>query len=279
MRATNTGQPLLQARGIAKCYVQKRAFSGEKFHVRAFEDVSLSVHRGTTLAIVGESGAGKSSLARCLALLETPDRGEILLEGGDATKLRGSALAATRHKVQLIFQDPTTALNPRFSAAEVVSEPLIIRGTMGRAECRERAIELIRLAGLPVESAEKTSLEFSGGQRQRLTIARALTLEPSLLILDEALSSLDLANQQMILDLLAVLQARLSLAYIHVSHDLRLVARVADEVAVMLEGRIVEQNRTAELFARPEHPYTKQLLEAMPTLEKILAKRLHGEVA
>lgn len=279
MSSINAIPPVLQARGLAKSYVQKRAFTGEKFHVRAFEDVNLSVHRGTTLAIVGESGAGKSSLARCLALLEPPDRGEVLLDGVNVTRLSGSEAAATRRKTQLIFQDPSTALNPRFSAIETVCEPLLIQGKMRRAECRERAIELMRLVRLPAESAGKTSLEFSGGQRQRLTIARALALEPSLLILDEALSSLDLANQQMILELLTDLQTRLSLTYIHVSHDLRRVARMANEVAVMLDGRIVEQNRSEELFARPHHPYTRQLLEAMPPLDKILARRLQEEVA
>ncbi|HKS82825.1 MAG TPA: ATP-binding cassette domain-containing protein [Candidatus Acidoferrales bacterium] len=279
MSATGSRQPLLEARGLAKSYVQRRAFTGEKFHVRAFGDLNLSADPGTTLAIVGESGAGKSSLARCLALLEPPDLGEILMDGVNASGLSGSALAAIRRKVQLIFQDPATALSPRFSALEIVSEPLLIEGKTKRAECRERAIELIRQVGLTEDSARKPSLEFSGGQRQRLAIARALALEPKLLILDEALSSLDLANQRMILGLLAGLQARLPLTYIHVSHDLRLVARMADEVAVMLDGRIVEQNRTTEIFANPQHVYTKKLLEAMPPLEKILAKRLHEEVA
>ncbi len=265
--------PLLRVEGLAKSYVQRRPMTNAKYVVRAFEDVSLAVARGATLAIVGESGAGKSSLARCMALLEKADRGEIRYAGKNAAALADSDLLPLRREIQLIFQDPTAALNARFSAAEIVAEPLVIQRIGSKNERRERAIELMRRVGLPAESAEKSPLEFSGGQRQRLAIARALALEPRLLIFDEALSSLDLANQKMILALLADLQASHALTYIHVSHDLRLVAQFAEEVAVMYAGKIVEHAPASQLFARPAHPYTRDLLRAMPSLESILLER------
>jgi ABC-type glutathione transport system ATPase component len=270
MRAT---EPLLRVEGLAKSYVQRRPMTDAKYVVRAFEDVSLTVSRGTTLAIVGESGAGKSSLARCMALLENADRGEIWYQGKDVAPLPGKSFAAVRREIQLIFQDATTALNTRFTAAEIVAEPLVIQRVGTRTERRERAIELMRRVGLSAESAEKSPLELSGGQRQRLAIARALALEPRLLILDEALSSLDQANQQMMVRLLAELQKSHGLTYVHVSHDLWLVAQFAEEVAVMYAGKIVERAPASQLFARPEHPYTRDLLGAMPSLESILVER------
>lgn len=247
--------------------------------MRAFEGVDLSIPRGATLAMVGESGAGKSSLARCVAMLEAPDSGEILFEGANISKLRGRELFSLRRKIQLIFQDPSTSLNGRFTAAEIVAEPLEIQRLLTKPQRRSRALDLMRQVGLPTEWAGKSPFEFSGGQRQRLAIARALTLEPKLLILDEALSSLDLANQEMILQTLADLQSRLGLTYLHISHDLRLVSQFADEVAVMLEGKIVEQSRAADLFARPKNSYTQQLVHAMPTLESILHDRLQEQPA
>lgn len=270
---TRATEPLLRVEGLGKSYVQRRPMTNAKYVVRAFEDVSLAVARGTTLAIVGESGAGKSSLARCMALLEKPDCGEMWYAERNVAVLAGSDLSLLRREIQLIFQDPTTALNARFSAAEIVAEPLVIQRIGSESERRERAIELMRRVGLPPESAEKSPLEFSGGQRQRLAIARALALEPRILILDEALSSLDQANQQMILRLLADLQKSHGLTYIHVSHDLRLVAQFAEEVAVMYAGKIVEQAPASQLFRRPEHPYTGDLLRAMPSLESILLER------
>jgi ABC-type glutathione transport system ATPase component len=266
-------EPLMRTVNLSKHYVQSRAL-GKAFNVSAFEDVNLTIHRGTTLAVVGESGAGKSTLAKCLALLEKPTAGEIWFEGKNLLDLSRRELLAMHRQVQLIFQDPTSALNPRLTAEEIIIEPLAIQKMGTKDGRRLRAHELMEHVGLPARSAGKRPLEFSGGQRQRLTIARAVALEPKLLILDEALSSLDLVNQQMILKLLADLRAVHSLTYVHISHDLRAVAEFAEEVAVMSERRVVEQKPAAELFARPEHPDTRALLAAMPPLESIYQRRL-----
>ncbi len=241
--------------------------------VRAFQDISLSVERGATLAIVGESGAGKSSLLRCLALLDQPDSGEIWYDGCNVTGLSYKDLRTFRRHVQFMFQDSTSALNPRFSAAELIEEPLVVQRIGTDAERGERALELMCAVGLSPGSANKRPLEFSGGQRQRIALARALALRPSLLFFDEALASLDVANQEAMLQLLADLQRMHSLTYVHVSHDLQLVSRFAKEVAVMYEGKIVEQAPADELFAEPQHPYTRELFAAMPPLDALLLER------
>jgi len=263
-------EPILEARSLRKVYVQRRPLTRTKYLVEAFRDVNLSVYSGKTLAIVGESGAGKSSLARCLALLEAPTQGEVRFAGRDVLAAARNNTLAIHRQIQLIFQDPTASLNPRFAAWEIVAEPLRVQRIGTNAQRREHALEWMRRVGLPPEWQVKRPLEFSGGQRQRLAIARALTLQPKLLILDEPLSSLDLANQEMILDLLRDLQAAHQLTYIHIAHDLRLVSQFADEVAVMQNGRIVEQRPAAELFARPEHEHTRELLGAMLSLELAL---------
>ncbi|HEX4074927.1 MAG TPA: ATP-binding cassette domain-containing protein [Candidatus Acidoferrales bacterium] len=266
--------PLMRIVNLSKSYVQRRPLTRSAFTVSAFEDVNLTIHRGTTLAIVGESGAGKSTLAKCLALLEKPTAGEILLEGKNLLALGKKDPFRTHRQIQLIFQDPTSALNPRLTAEEIIAEPLAIQRIGTKDDRSARALELMEQVGLSARSADKLAMEFSGGQRQRLAIARALALEPKLLILDESLASLDLLNQQMILSLLADLRAAHSLTYVHVSHDLRLVSEFADEVAVMSQRRIVEQKPAAELFARPQHPDTRALLAAMPSLESICLGRL-----
>lgn len=266
-------EAMVQIRHLSKRHVQRRAITGSKFAVQALEDVNLTIHRGATLALVGESGSGKSTLAGCLALLEKPSCGEIWFGGQDLLKLNRRQLFPIRRQIQLIFQDPATSLNPRLTAAEIIAEPLVIQGLGTKVERRERALAMMEQVGLPRDSEKKCPLAFSGGQRQRLSIARALVLEPKLLILDEALSSLDLVNQEMILKLLADLQAAHSLTYLHISHDLRLVSEFAGEVAVMNQRTIVEHKPAAELFAHPEHAYTRELLMAMPSLESICLER------
>jgi ABC-type glutathione transport system ATPase component len=261
--------PLLEVRNLGKEYIRTEPFVREQFTVRAFENIDLAVRRGMTLAIVGESGAGKSSLARCLALLESPSGGEIYFSGKNALDISKRERFLLRRQIQLIFQDPAASLNPQFSATEIVAEPLWVQRIGTRRQQHARAIELMQLVGLSSDTGSKRSLEFSGGQRQRLAIARALALEPELLILDEALSSLDRANQESILQLLDDLQAARSLTYVHISHDLPLVSRFADEVAVMRCGRIVEHKATTELFAHPEHGYSRHLLAAMEPAEPI----------
>ena len=266
---TTSTTPALEIRNLGKDYIQTQPFSRAQFTVRAFEEIDLTVQRGKTLSIVGESGAGKSSLARCLALLESPSRGEIFFDGKSVLNLPKQEQFVLHRKIQLIFQNPTASLNPQFSALEIVAEPLRIQRIGTRQQQSERAIELMQLVGLSPNAASKRSLEFSGGQRQRLAIARALALEPSLLILDEVLSNLDRTNQENILQLLEELQAAHSLAYVHISHDLPLVSQFADEVAVMLSGRVVEHQATRKLFADPQHSYTRRLLGAMEPAEAI----------
>ena len=270
---TASTMPALEVRNLGKDHIQAQPFSRAQSTIRAFEDVDLTVERGRTLAIVGESGAGKSSLARCLALLESPSRGEVFVDGRSALNLPKQELFALRQKVQLIFQNPTASLNPQFSAMEIVAEPLRIQRIGTRRQQSQRAIDLIELVGLSPKAAPKRSLEFSGGQRQRLAIARALALEPSLLILDEVLSNLDRANQENILELLEELQTAQSLTYVHISHDLPLVSQFADEVAVMRSGRIVEHQATRKLFADPKHSYTRLLLGAMEPAKAIWSGR------
>ena len=266
-------EPLLRVSGLSKQYVQQRTFSRAEFSVNAFEDVDLTLFRGKTLALVGESGAGKSSLARCIALLERPSAGKLELEGADLLALDRKGLYRVRRQVQMIFQDPTSALNPGLTACEIVMEPLEIQREGTKLQRRERALRLMEQVGLDPNGERKLPLEFSGGQRQRLAIARALALRPSVLILDEVLSNLDSWNQALILKLLGELQASHALGYLHISHDLRLVSRFADEVAVMCQGRIVEQKRTRELFSSPEHSYTKDLLSTVRSVESILLER------
>jgi ABC-type glutathione transport system ATPase component len=265
--------PLLRVTGLTKQYVQRRALSRTKFTVNAFENVDLALFRGQTLALVGESGAGKSSLARCIALLERPSAGKMELDGQDLLTLSRKALVPVRRRVQMIFQDATSALNPALTACEIITEPLAIAREGTTSQRLERARHLMEQVGLDAKWEGKRPFEFSGGQRQRLAIARALALQPSVLILDEALSNLDASNQTLILKLLAELQVSRSLAYLHISHDLRLVSQFADEVAVMYEGKIVEQKATRDLVASAEHFYAKDLLATMHSVESILLER------
>jgi oligopeptide transport system ATP-binding protein len=271
---TATFDPLVRIVDLSKQHVQRRPLTRTAFTVRAFDKVNLTIERGRTLAVVGESGAGKSTLAKCLALLDEPTTGEIWFDGKNLLRLGKKELFAAHRQIQLVFQDPTSALNPRLIAEEIIAEPLLIQRIGTGDSRRARAHELMEQVGLPARDSGKRPFEFSGGQRQRLAIARALALEPKLLVLDEALSSLDLVNQQMILQLLADLRTAHSLTYVHISHDLQLVSQFADDVAVMSAGCIVEQRPAAQLFARPQHPDTKALLAAMPSLESICLRRL-----
>jgi oligopeptide transport system ATP-binding protein len=266
-------QPLLRVSGLAKQYVERRPFSRQEIAVNAFQDVSFTIFPGKTLALVGESGAGKSSLARCIALLERPSTGEIELAGRNLLPLNRKQLFPIRREVQMIFQDPSSALNPRLTACEIIAEPLLIQREGTKPQRRARALRLLEEVGLDPAWEHKTPLEFSGGQRQRLAIARALALGPRLLILDEALSNLDARNQSLILKLLANLQAAHALSFLHISHDLRLVSQFADDVAVMYQGRIVESKSATKLFASPEHCYTKQLLASVRSVDSILLER------
>jgi ABC-type glutathione transport system ATPase component len=260
------GDELLTARGLSKSYRRRSGPVSSGHAVQALEHVDLTIETGSTLAIVGESGGGKSTLARCLALLEEPDAGEIRFLGRDVLGLTPRELRRVRRQIQLVFQDPATSLNPRLSAAEIVEEPLRIVGSGGKAEWRRRALQLMETVGLLPAWSARRPLELSGGQRQRLAIARALALEPKLLVLDEALSGLDVLVQAQIVNLLLELQAQRALTYLHVSHDLGLVGRIADFVAVLYRGRIVEHGSVSSVLASPRHAHTQALLGAMSAL-------------
>ena len=265
-------EPLVSVRGLSKRYQQRRRLT--TFGIQALDHVDLEIPYGSTVALMGESGSGKSTLAWCLARLLQPDAGEIRFAGQDLLKMPRRELAAVRRKIQLIFQDSAQALNPRFSAAEVVSEPLDIQALGTKAERRARALELMEQVGLSAAWAGRSPFQFSGGQRQRLAIARALTLQPSLLVLDEALTGLDRPIHEEIIDLLVELQAAHGLTYLYISHDLKLVERLADEVVVMHKGRIVERGGTAELFRGPSHPHTQAPISARLGMEPALPRRV-----
>jgi ABC-type glutathione transport system ATPase component len=266
--ARRESQPaLIRAVGLSKSHVQRAPFSQKRFVIDALLDVELEIAPARLTALVGESGSGKSTLARCLALLEKPDQGEIWFEGKEVSRLSDRGLASLRPKIQMVFQDSAGALNPRFTAAQVIAEPLEIQRRESGPRLRSRACELMEEVGLSATWADRRPLEFSGGQRQRLAIARAIALKPAFLILDESLSGLDLSTQAQILNLLLDLQKAHSLTYLLISHDLSLVGQVADSIAVMHRGRVVETGARREVFANPQHPHTCELLGSVRLVE------------
>jgi peptide/nickel transport system ATP-binding protein/oligopeptide transport system ATP-binding protein len=261
--------------------VHKGLLSRVIAHVQAVDGISLDVRRGEALCLVGESGCGKSTVARCIARLEEPTSGTILVNGTDVTRLGQDALRPHRRQMQMIFQDPYSSLNPRLSAGAIVSEPLTNFGLASGAELEQRVAQLFERVGLRPESMAKYPHEFSGGQRQRLGIARALAVSPSLILADEPLSALDVSVQAQVLNLLIDLQDELQLAYLFVSHDLAVVEHIGHRIAVMYLGRIVELADNADLFASPLHPYTEALLAAAPIPEAGIARKrviLEGDV-
>jgi peptide/nickel transport system ATP-binding protein len=259
--------PIAEVTGATRSYQQRRMFFGTRHEVQALRGLDLRIERGATLGLVGPSGCGKSTLARCIAGLEPLDAGKVLVDGHDITSLRGRALLPYRNQVQLIFQDSAAALNPRFTALELVTEPMVIQREGTPHDRRVRAIELLTQVGLPADRLQARPGEFSGGERQRLALARALAVRPRLLILDEAFSGLDLDTRTLITTLLTTLQREQELALLCISHDLEFLAEFAPEIAVMHRGVIVEQGTTVRRFipdaavdASPEqgHPLDSQ---------------------
>ena len=232
--------------------------------LQAVSDVSFSVTPGETLALVGESGCGKTTLGRALVGLYAAARGTIRFKNQDLTAMTVAQRKQTRRAIQMIFQDPYESLNPRLPVSDVITEPLLIHGIGNRSERADRARELIAQVGLPVDALNRYPHQFSGGQRQRIAIARALGPEPELIVADEPLSALDVSIQSQILNLLSELRERRSLSYLFISHDLAAVHHLADRVAVMYLGRLVELAPRADLYDRPSHPYTRALIEAIP---------------
>jgi oligopeptide/dipeptide ABC transporter ATP-binding protein len=240
-------------------------FSRGKGLIRAVDDVSLHIDSGETLGLVGESGCGKSTLGRAILRLHEPTSGRVVIDGTDVTALAPRPMRAFRKRAQIIFQDPYASLNPRMSVAQILAEPLIIHRIHDDAGARmNRVHELLDRVGLRRDVAARYPHEFSGGQRQRVGIARALAVEPRFIVADEPLSALDVSIQAQIVNLLVDLQRQSALTFLFISHDLEIVRHLCDRVAVMYLGRIVEQARAAELYARPLHPYTIALLSAVP---------------
>ncbi|WP_426435151.1 ABC transporter ATP-binding protein [Bradyrhizobium genosp. P] len=264
---------LLEVDGLVKHFVAARSVFGRPTaHVKAVDGVSFTVDAGKTLALVGESGCGKSTVSRLALRLIEPDAGTISFDGRDLGTLNAAQLRAFRRDAQIIFQDPYASLNPRMTVSQILTEPLALHELVPPARRRERVEELLRLVGLEPRFARRYPHEFSGGQRQRIAIARALAVEPKLIICDEPVSALDVSIRSQILNLLRDLQDRLKLAYIFVSHDLAVVKHIADRVAVMNLGTIVETADAEALFAAPRHPYSRALLSAIP-VPKPKAKR------
>ncbi len=246
---------------------------GRRGVVRAVEDVSFGIGRGEVLGLVGESGSGKSTLGRAVLRATVPTAGRIAFDGQDITALRPAQLRPLRARMQMIFQDPFSSLNPRMTVGGIVGAPLVIQKKgLGRAERHARVAEALHTVGLPEEAADRYPHEFSGGQRQRIGIARAFIMEPDFLVADEPVSALDVSIQAQIVNLLMEIRSRLSLTVLFISHDLAVVGHVADRVAVMYLGRIVEIADTRTLFARPRHPYTEALFAAVPILDPRLRR-------
>jgi oligopeptide/dipeptide ABC transporter ATP-binding protein len=260
--------PLVEARGLSKFFPVRSGalWRRQTGSVRAVDNVNLQIRPGETLGLVGESGCGKSTLGRLLIRLVQPTSGNILFDGGDITVLAGKALRERRRGMQIIFQDPFGALNPRMSVEDIVMEPLLIHGAKTGTETRRRVDEMLRMVGLPARARERFPHEFSGGQRQRIGIARALVLRPRFVVCDEPVSALDVSVQAQIVNLLQDLQGELGLTFLFIAHDLSVVKHISDRVAVMYLGKVVEVAEKRTIYAAPLHPYTQALIAAVPVL-------------
>jgi ABC-type oligopeptide transport system ATPase subunit len=255
---------LLEVRNLVKEFTRKHGPFRAPTVLRAVDGVTFSIEAGETFGLVGESGSGKTTTGRCILRLIEPTSGDVEFKGESVLAFDRQRMRQARREMQIVFQDPYSSLNPRMRAGAIVEEPLVIHGVGSRTERQDRVADLFRLVGLDPDHRPRYPHQFSGGQRQRIGLARALALNPSLVIADEPVSALDVSVQAQVVNLLMDLQHRLSLTYLFIAHDLRLVRHICERVAVMYRGRIVEIGRTAALFEAPAHPYTKALLSAIP---------------
>ncbi|ALO99230.1 Peptide ABC transporter ATP-binding protein [Streptomyces hygroscopicus subsp. limoneus] len=260
-------EPILEVSGLVKHYplTQGILFKKQVGAVRAVDGVDFTLDRGETLGIVGESGCGKSTVAKMLVSLERPTAGAIRYKGEDITRLSGRALKSVRRNIQMVFQDPYTSLNPRMTVGDIIGEPYDIHPEAApKGDRRRRVQELLDVVGLNPEYVNRYPHQFSGGQRQRIGIARGLALRPEIIVADEPVSALDVSVQAQVVNLLGRLQSEFDLSYLFIAHDLSIVRHISDRVAVMYLGRIVETGTEAEIYDHPTHPYTQALLSAVP---------------
>jgi oligopeptide transport system ATP-binding protein len=258
-------QPLVQVSNLVKYYpIRGGVFLKEIASVKAVDDVSMTIRQGETVGLVGESGCGKTTFGRVILRLEEPTSGEVCFEGENILAYDYHKMRALRKKMQIIFQDPFSSLNPRKTVSHIIGEPLLIHGVKNRRERNERVLELLNVVGLRKEHMRRYPHQFSGGQRQRIGVARALALNPKFIVCDEAVSALDVSIQAQVINLLKDLQQEFGLTYLFISHDLSVVEHVSDRVAVMYLGKIVELANSKELYQTPLHPYTQALLSASP---------------
>ena len=257
--------PLLQVENLTKHFPIRGGVLGRvQNYVRAVDGITFDVAKGETLSLVGESGCGKSTTGRVILRLQEPTGGRIVFDGSDLTALSKSELRRRRKDMQIIFQDPYASFNPRQTIRRLLSEAMAIQNVVPRERRRERCIELLEMVGLKAEHIDRYPHEFSGGQRQRIGIARALSVEPKLIVCDEAVSSLDVSVQAQVINLLKRLQRELGLTYIFVAHDLGVVRHISDRIVVMYLGKVAEMGEKRAIFDTPQHPYTKALLSAVP---------------
>ncbi len=271
----NRGDVLLSVRNLVKNFELRgsKGFRKTKRIVQAVADVSFDVKVGQTIGLVGESGSGKTTVGRSILQLIQPTSGEVFFEGQDLTKLSFEELREIRRKMQIVFQDPFASLDPKMTVGSSIAEPLVVQGVEGDHETR--VAELLELVGLASDHARRFPHEFSGGQRQRIGIARALALDPKLIVLDEPVSALDVSIQAGVVNLFADLQKRLGMSYIFIAHDLSVVRHIADQVAVMYLGKIVELGDKNSVYSHPTHPYTKALLSAVPLPDPKVERSRH----
>ncbi|MFG2180650.1 ABC transporter ATP-binding protein [Streptomyces abikoensis] len=270
------GEAILEVRELVKHYPLYRGilFRKQVGAVHAVDDLSFDLRRGETLGIVGESGCGKSTVAKLLVHLERPTAGRILYKGEDVTRLSGRALKAVRRNIQMVFQDPYTSLNPRMTVGDIVGEPFEIHPEAApKGSRRARVRELLEVVGLNPEHINRYPHQFSGGQRQRIGIARGLALRPEVIVADEPVSALDVSVQAQVVNLLARLQEEFELSYVFIAHDLSVVRHISDRVAVMYLGRFAEVGTDAEIYEHPTHPYTQALLSAVPVPDPLARAR------
>ena len=283
--ANRTAPPMLAAQNLRKDYqLSGGMLDRSREIVRAVDDVSFAIAPGETFGLVGESGCGKSTVARCVVRLLRPTSGNVIFDGTDVGGLTGSALRNFRRRAQIVFQDPFASLDPRMSARSIVEEPLVVHGIGDLAERRQRAMEVLSLVGLVPEQAGRKPHEFSGGQQQRIGLARALVLNPDMLVLDEPVSALDVSIQAQVLNFLGDVQERLSLTYLFIAHDLAVAEYFCDRLAVLYLGSVAEMADSVTLFKNPLHPYSVSLLSAVPIPDPASERRrkrivLTGEVS